>query len=575
MKLVQFSVNNYRCVQGGLEQNTVKFGDSNTIFIFGQNNVGKSSFLKAYKTYFDFVVNDDDFSFVEGEEQRQNIEMELWLLIDGSNDKELINEKSNGKYDSFSKYLEDSILKVKRIWSDVKTSKNFTWDPTTNDWVEKSYGGIGLDSVFQSMLPKPLLIQAMPTESQVKSVVNEVLKEIAETKLTKVQSDKLEAAKATIKELQNEVYDRQTINDYEREVNQEFNKLFKSYKIAIDDGTSRAKYTSDKLGMDFEIDFKHTENDQATTYERMGHGAVRMAIFLLMLMRDKLQGQEATTKSYLVLFEEPELFLHPSLTKKLRSLVYDVSARDMPFQVLCASHSPQMIDMTKEDTSLVRMTKSERETELFQVEKLDLKNEEQTTLEEVKQKVHEVLRFNPFVCESFYADEVMLVEGDTEAIILRAYQQEFSANAKDVYIVNCGTCNNIPFYQKMFSKFNIPYSVICDTDHYQKGDDEGMNRTGWNQQNEDPEFESHIQKSIANQFAEDKAKGLTRKFYVCSPTFEPYHESLAEPFKYEKTQEGKAVSANQYWEKIVKHKDEAAFNAVPIVNYANGILLDA
>lgn len=574
MKLVQFSVNNYRCIQGGLQQNTIKFGDSNTIFIFGQNNVGKSSFLKAYKTYFDFVVNDDDFSFVEGDEQRQNIEMELWLLIEGDEDKELINEKSNGKYDSFSKYLDGNILKVKRTWSDTKTSKNFTWDPANNDWIEKSYGGIGLDPVFQSMLPKPLLIQAMPTESQVKSVVNEVLKEIAEAKLTKAQSAKLEAAKATIKELQDEVYDRQTIDDYERVVNQEFNKLFKSYKIAIDDGTSRAKYTSDKLGMDYEIDFKHTENDQSTTYERMGHGAVRMAIFLLMLMRDKLQGQGVASKSYLVLFEEPELFLHPSLTKKLRNLVYDVSARDMPFQVLCASHSPQMIDMTKDNTSLVRMVKSERETNIFQVEKVDLRNEEQTTLLEVKQKVHEVLRFNPFVCESFYADEVLLVEGDTEAIILRAYQHEFSSNAKELYIVNCGTCNNIPFYQKMFSKFNIPYSVICDTDHYQEGDPEGTNRTGWNQQTQDPEFTSYIQKSIANQFTEDKVIGIARKFYVCSPTFEPFHEILDEPFKYQRTSEGKAVSANQYWEKIVEHKAEAGFNEIPIVRYAGDILLE-
>ncbi len=572
MKLFQLSVNNYRCIRGGIEQNTIKFDESNTIFIFGRNNVGKSSFLKAYQAYYESLVKDEDFSFWKEGEERKNIEIELCLKIEEDKDKALINAVSNGKYDSLSKFLENNILKVKRLWADSKTSKNFTWDPSENKWIEKSYGGIGLDRVFQSMLPKPLLIQAMPSEDQVKTVVNEILKEIAEAKLTKAQSDALDKAKETIKKLQDEVYDKQTIKKYEEQVNKEFNKLFKSYKIAIDDGTSNVAYTENKLGKKFEIDFKHSQNNQTTSYERMGHGAVRMAIFLLMLLRDELRGHGITQKSHIVLFEEPELFLHPTLTKKLRDLVYEVSAKDMPFQVLCASHSPQMIDITKDDSSLVRMIKDETGTNLYQVEKVDLKNTEQTTLEDVKQKVHELLRFNPFVCESFYADEVVLVEGDTEAIILRAYQQEFET--KEAFIVNCGTVNNIPFYQKMFSKFNIPYSLICDTDHRSEGDSSDTNKTGWDENYEQPKFTSHIQQSIATQYEVDKATGVAQKFFVCAPTFEPHHQTLEEPYKYERNPGGKTVSANQYWEKIIVNKEEDGFNKIPIIKYANSILLD-
>jgi len=570
MKLVEFRVDNYRCIEGGLEQNAIKFGDAHTIFIFGKNNVGKSSFLKAYQAYYESSVSEDDFSFVYGEESRKNIEMELWLLVEESEDRERINAQANGKYDSLTNFLENGILKVKKVWSDSKTTKNFTWDPASDDWVEKNYGGIGLDQVFQSLIPKPLLIQAMPTEKQVKDVVNEVLKEIATAKLTKEQGDELIEAQNKIKELQDKVYDKETISEYERQVNTEFNKLFKSYKISIDDGKSRMKYTADKLGKDFEIDFMHSDNEKLTTYERMGHGAVRMAIFLLMLMRDELKSVGSSKKSHLILFEEPELFLHPDLTKKLRKLVYEVSAGDMPFQILCASHSPQMIDMTKDHTSLVRMVKHERSTVLHQVEKEDLKNEEQPTLEEVKQKVHEILRFDPFMCESFYSDEVILVEGDTEAIMLRAYQEEFEGS-RDVFIVNCGSCTNIPFYQKMFSKFNIPYSVICDTDHLIDSKPEEKNRTGWNEKHENPTFESHIQKSIATQFYLDKELGKSKKFFVCAPTFEPHHASLEEPFKYEAIDGGKAVSANAYWEKIVENKAENSFKDVPIISYVKSI----
>ena len=61
-----------------------------------------------------------------------------------------------------------------------------------------------------------------------------------------------------------------------------------------------------------------------------------------------------------------------------------------------------------------------------------------------------LLFVNLFICESFYADEVILIEGQTEEIILRGYLAEVE-HSKDIFIVNCGTVNNIPFYQKIFS----------------------------------------------------------------------------------------------------------------------------
>jgi putative ATP-dependent endonuclease of the OLD family len=68
--------------------------------------------------------------------------------------------------------------------------------------------------------------------------------------------------------------------------------------------------------------------------------------------------------------------------------------------------------------------------------------------------MYEVLRFNPYICESFYADEVLLVEGPTEEIIIRGILQKLNSS-KDLFIVNCGTVNNIPFYQKVYRKFAI------------------------------------------------------------------------------------------------------------------------
>jgi putative ATP-dependent endonuclease of OLD family len=62
MRIIKFGVTNYRCISGGLEQNTIKFDGSNTIFIIGQNNAGKSSILNAYKLFYnDETPKNTDF----------------------------------------------------------------------------------------------------------------------------------------------------------------------------------------------------------------------------------------------------------------------------------------------------------------------------------------------------------------------------------------------------------------------------------------------------------------------------------------------------------------------------------
>lgn len=80
MRIIKFAVNNFRAISGGLENNQINFEDSNTIFIFGQNNVGKSTFLAAYDFFFkDKSPNKDDFY---KKDSANAIEFELELGVD-------------------------------------------------------------------------------------------------------------------------------------------------------------------------------------------------------------------------------------------------------------------------------------------------------------------------------------------------------------------------------------------------------------------------------------------------------------------------------------------------------------
>ena len=580
MKIISFGVNNFRGIAGGLGYNTIEFNSSNTIFLLGQNNVGKSSFLKAYEFF--YKNSTPSLEDIYRMDPKNTIEFELVLQLD---EFDFQKDSIANKKDGLKKWLNsDNLLKIRRVLKpkagakiSFEKTENYTWDYEQNIWVAKNYGGIGLDTVFQAALPTPIFIKAMPTEAEGEAIINEILKQKASANLEDKERQELKEAQAKIQELQDKLYNPESIQSYKEEVNKYFQTLFPNTKIELSE-KDKAKWTENSIGKSFAIHFEQNNNGEKdetipTSHERIGHGAVRSAIFSLLLMKDVAEEFERVDnrKDYIVLFEEPELFLHPKLMKQLRTLIYKVSETDTPYQVLCASHSPQMIDITKEKSSLVRMTKHNDGTHLYQINDEFLKDSKEIkTKEELKQEMNEVLRFNPFICESFYADEVVLIEGSTEEIILRGYFNEVQMD-KDIFVVNCGTVNNIPFFQKIFSRFNIKYHVICDSDAavVKELDEYGL-----------IPFESGIQKSIYQQFKFDYEKvdysvGL---FQVNVPTFEPYHQqdSINENLKYSNSYlatDGKPYNANLYWKEVLQpNLGTEEINNVPIVQFLKNII---
>ncbi|RZN38141.1 ATP-dependent endonuclease [Escherichia sp. E2593] len=577
MKISFFSVNNFRAISGGLDNNKIIFKDTNTLFIYGANNAGKSTFLKAYLFfYYDEKPDINDFF-----KRNDNlpIEFELEVQLDDL-DKGKIEIKAPKQKDSYKKYLHNGYIKIKKVWSKNNSKiecRNYTYNYSNEQYDEVGYATIGLHSVFQSCLPKPVFIKAMPTEEEAKKILNEILKMMAESTLKSSDLEELRIAQAKIKELQDKMYDSGVIEAYQNSVNGYFNKIFFDTSICFKDKKDRVVWTENKLGRDFEIEFmkknEYGEYDDAipSNYSSVGHGTIRTAIFTLLLMRDVAERFERKKgrKDYMVLFEEPELFLYPRIVKELRELIYQVSVEELPYQVLCASHSSAMIDLSKPKSSIIRLVNNSKGTKIYQINDSFLKDAKGIiTNDELKQEMYEVLRFNPYICESFYADEVLLIEGPTEEIICRAYFQEFSSN-KNIFVLNCGTVNNIPFYQKIFSQFNIKYHIICDTD---KSKIISLDKNG------NPYFDSGIQKKISEQYKEDiiKMNGCIGLFRTHNITFEPAHQddSIPEHLRFvDCGDRSKPFNANMYWKTILKpNMSDREINKVPIIRHLQEIL---
>lgn len=265
-------------------------------------------------------------------------------------------------------------------------------------------------------------------------------------------------------------------------------------------------------------------------------------------------GDVTDRKAFLILFEEPEIYLHPKSIFLLRDALYDLCA-DSPFQLLCASHSPMLIELSRPHTSLVRFQlNAEYELSVHQAGD-DLFAHD----DDIKQQVQMNNRFNPHLCEVFFADSVVLVEGDTEAIVLRELLAELDSGS-EVFVLNTGSKNNIPFYQEVLTHFAIKQHVIHDTDCRYLIDEKGsvvLNKDGTPRSNSAWTLNENIWQLIEK--ANATTTGLARR-YCHVEDFESAHG-----YSYD-SDKGKPLSAFEFAQSMERD------DSMPIYKFARQIL---
>ena len=473
MKLQKITVKNFRWLKGN--SNIIDFSNSNIIFLLGQNNVGKSSFLRAYEFFIDpkqkAVITDfynhKTITHIE-------IEAEFLLEADDAWNRDL---KKDQEDTSEPNWLKDKwadsneIVRVKKVWdSEDDTFKKYTWNPSLQDWVE--WWLWWLHQNLTKFSPTPIAINAMETESSLEEKVNKMINDNFLKTAKSVFRSKYEKAKKAVKDLQDEVIGSDWIKDFNKNINRNFKKVFSNLELEIRPKNEEIKLV-DTLKKNHSVNVKKDWCSREETFLQHGHWIIRQALFNFLAFLKDIWTTESAKKEYIILFEEPELFLHPRVAYALRKSLYELSANS-PYQVLCASHSPMMIDISKPKSSLVRVVRNtDDSTFTYQVwEELFQKDDEH------KKMVQMINRFNSNICEAFYADFVLLVEGDTEAIVFRDLLERFFPT-KEIYVLNTWSKNNIPFFQEILTHFNIKYIVIHDTDTQDKQSAWTLNSKIW------------------------------------------------------------------------------------------------
>lgn len=460
MKIKSLKVKSFRNING--ENNILEFGDSDIIFIFGQNNVGKSTFLRAYE-YFITPKKKCSLSDFHGFDEGNTIEMEMSFIKEAGDDADFERKGLNGWVSDVNE------IRFRKTWTraGVEGQKE-TFNPETNEFVNNGFGG--LETHLTKEAPTPIVIPAMPTPDELSKWITETIKKQVLKTLSTEHAETYQEALDKLNELQEQIEAKDLVKGFADKANANFQKVFPELSLSISPQIGQAVDVSKALDKEFCVAINNEGEDNKSEFNSHGHGVIRQAMFnFLGLSKNNYEpvlAEHPIKKEFIILFEEPELYLHPKRIQLLKDTLYSL-CNASKFQVLCASHNPQLIDLSKPHTTLARLTLNEdRTTIIHQVGDNVFDSQGKN-----KDRILMLNRFNPHICETFFADEVVLVEGDTEAIVVRQLLQEHYSE-KDIFVLNTGTKNNMPFFIKVLSHFKINQHVIHDSDcRYQYGKD--------------------------------------------------------------------------------------------------------
>ena len=287
-------------------------------------------------------------------------------------------------------------------------------------WVENP-GGIPQNVL--SKLPTFLLIPAQDREEEIsggsgtlRKTLEELFREVRDS------SENYRQAQHYLELLQSEMNPENPeteISKMMKDLNGVVSDIFPSASISASTNLSNPDST---IKPSFLIQMS---SNIATDTSLQGTGMIRSAVFALLRyksMRDaKRRPEEA--RSLIIGFEEPELYLHPNAISKIKDTIYRL-AENPNNQIICTTHSPYMIDISRRprqilnNLSLMYMDCDGLQGESITVKPFNVTDEFRNLQSGDKDYVKMLLRVDDAISKSFFVKNVLIVEGDTEQIVL-------------------------------------------------------------------------------------------------------------------------------------------------------------
>lgn len=310
--------------------------------------------------------------------------------------------------------LNEPITKAKNPIDELYDLDAF-WDMDENevDWKENP-GGFSSNVI--SKLPKILIIppyddvaQYADKKGTLYDLLNEIFDEVKST------SENYRHAQHYLSLLADEFSsddERAPLKELMDNLNRVINGVFPGAKL---EATTTFEYEN-ALTPKYDIRLGSNIN---TKPEYQGTGQVRAAVFGLLKYKESRDREKGRSeKDLIIAFEEPELYLHPHAAYLMKEVIYKLADNN---QIICSTHSPYMIDLSKEKSQvlnkLVISTRDGKEATVAQA--FNVSPEYVGLVGDQKNYIKMLLKLDAEVAKIFFGKRILIVEGDTEEIVLK------------------------------------------------------------------------------------------------------------------------------------------------------------
>lgn len=288
------------------------------------------------------------------------------------------------------------------------------WDIEDEDIWFQNPGGI--PGNILKMLPRLLLIPVDTGINEIQGtnsgVLGKTLNELFQT--VRENSENFKAAQEHLVKLAKELDPSDDESEFGKmmsELNEVLTSVFPESQLHATTDLSDPQ-TSLKPIFDVEM-----SSNIRTPVDNQGTGMVRAAVFGMLRFRQKWlsQKEDAHDRSLIICFEEPETYLHPSAANQMRDAIYELSS--LSSQIVSTTHSPFLIDLARKPKQVLnRLITSGNSIEATPFTVSDafkkLQNDD-------KNYVKMLLKIDDYIARVFFANEVVVIEGDTEDILIR------------------------------------------------------------------------------------------------------------------------------------------------------------
>ena len=288
----------------------------------------------------------------------------------------------------------------------------------------------GIQSIVPSKLPKFLLIPAKDSTDEITGGSGTLQKTLLEIfSVIKERSEHFKKAQEHLDLLAKELDPTQSNSDASKMIggiNDVLEEIFPGAGFEANATLSKADSLKPSFGVQM-------YSNITTDAKLQGTGLVRSAVFALLRYKNERDIELAKKGSsymrpLIIGFEEPEIYLHPNAINKMRDVIYDL-ASGSAHQIICTTHSPFMIDLSKRPRQILsslRTVKGKKDVEENEVATEAVEcvafnvSEAYTKLVECdKAYLKMLLRVDDSISKAFFVPNVLIVEGDTEEVVLK------------------------------------------------------------------------------------------------------------------------------------------------------------